>query len=115
MTSERVDVQSAYHYHYYNMTQKGMLKLFRDLIQIERVEVLNYGQPIFALSWFLNSYIAGLPNNLQEEFLEMKVKDLIQPGSFYFGSSFVTTLSSNVQEELACCNMILGTKPVNRK
>ena len=105
----------GYPHHYYNMTQKGMINIFDDLIRIERVDVLNFGQPIFALSWYLNSYIAGLPRNLKKKFREMKVKDLLQPGSDYLGSPFVTALSANVKEELACSNMILGTKPVKRK
>ncbi|NLB55746.1 MAG: methyltransferase domain-containing protein, partial [Lentisphaerae bacterium] len=100
----------GYPHHYYNMSIKGTENLFDGLIRIERSEVLNMGQPIFALSWFLNSYLAGLPEDVKEQFLDMKVQDLIKPGINYLGSDYVLELSKKTQEELSCCNILYGTK-----
>lgn len=100
----------GYPHHYFNMTQKAMLTLFKDLIEPERVEVLNFGQPVFTLSWFLNSYIAGLPKDIAGKFRKMKIADLLNPAQSYLGEPFVHALSDKVQEELACCNMLIGRK-----
>ncbi|OVE73973.1 hypothetical protein BVX94_02120 [bacterium B17] len=100
----------GYPHHYFNMTQRALLALFEDYIETERIEVLNFGQPIFTLSWFLNSYIAGLPEKVAAEFQKMTVADLLKPGNAYLGEPFVSALSDKVQEELACCNLLVGRK-----
>jgi len=100
----------GYPHHYFNMSKQGLNLLFEGLIDIDRLEVLNFGQPIFALSWFLNSYITGLPEEQQEAFREMKIRDLIKPGGDYLGASFVRELSDDFQDILSCCNCLIGKK-----
>lgn len=104
----------GYPQHYFNMTQKGLARLFEGLVETDRLEVLNFGQPIFALSWFLQYYVVGLPPEMQEAFREMKVKDLLKQGDQYLGLPFVTNLSAEVQEILACSNVLLARKPTTQ-
>ncbi|MDD5677429.1 MAG: class I SAM-dependent methyltransferase [Kiritimatiellae bacterium] len=100
----------GYPRHYFNMTQQGIERLFGELVSIQKLEVLNFGQPVFCLSWFLNSYISGLPADLRAGFADLKVADLLKSGDAYFGAPFVTMLSKKQQTELSCCNMLMGRK-----
>lgn len=100
----------GYPHHYFNMTQEGLAQLFSGSLAIKRLEVLNFGQPIFALSWFLNQYLSGLPPDRREAFRKMTVNDLIAPASQYMGEPFVTNLSPEARNILSCCNLLIGHK-----
>jgi SAM-dependent methyltransferase len=100
----------GYPHHYYNMTKKGMENLFPDGLARVEVGTLGFGQPIFLLSWFLNSYCKGLPGAVADRFREMKVKDLLEPGNAYLGADFVNGLSEAVQDEISCCNYLIAKK-----
>ncbi len=101
----------GYPNHYFNMTKEGLERVFQNSISIKRLEVLNLGQPIHCLSWFLNSYMAGLPPSIRESFGTLRVEELLKSGNDYLGSPIVTTLSKEQQETLSCCNMLIGQKP----
>lgn len=100
----------AYPHHYYNMTLAGLRELFEGLVEIDHLEPLLFGQPIHTLSWILNSYIKGLPEQLIEQFKDMRVRDLLQHGDRYLGAPFVACLKPETREELACCNYIMARK-----
>lgn len=100
----------GYPHHYFNMTREGLAQLFKGALAIERLEVLNFGQPVFALSWFLNQYLNGLPPDEREAFRKLAVGDLVAPGSQYLGAPFVTSLSPEAQDILSCCNLLIGRK-----
>jgi hypothetical protein len=102
----------AYPDHYYNMTQRGLQRLFKDAVAVERIGVLNLGQPIYTVSWVLNEYVNGLPFALQKEFKALKVVDLLEGGLAYIGKDYVTHLSPEAQERIACVNFLSGTKRV---
>ena len=100
----------GYPHHYYNMTKKGMENLFPEGLSEVSMGTLSFGQPIFLLSWFLNSYCKGLPGPVAERFREMKVKDLLDPGSAYMGADFVASLAAATQDEISCCNFLIARK-----
>jgi hypothetical protein len=100
----------GYPHHYYNMTLTGMRNLFGDAIRVEREGSFQFGQPVFALSWMLNRYVEGLPQDQRAAFRAMRVEDLLQPAARYLGSPFVTALSEEVRQELSCCNALIATK-----
>lgn len=100
----------GYPHHYYNMTQKGMENLFPDGLSDVSMGTLGFGQPVFLLSWFLNAYCEGLPGPVADAFREMKVKDLLGPGSTYLGAEFVSRLSAAKQEEISSCNFLIARK-----
>lgn len=101
--------------HYYNMTSSGLKNLFAEDLNIIECGVQDAGAPIWCLSWFLNSYIRGLPASIAQKFKNMKVSELIEHPTLYLAKDFVVQLSPAAQEELASVNYLVGKKiaPVN--
>lgn len=96
--------------HYYNMTSSGLKNLFSEKLQVIECKVPISGLPIWCLTWFLNSYIRGLPKLAANTFKQMKVSDLLSPSTEYLDKDFVTQLSTEVNEELACTNSLIAKK-----
>jgi SAM-dependent methyltransferase len=99
--------------HYYNMTSNGLKNLFSGKLQIVECSVPLSGLPIWCLSWFLNSYIRGLPEPVADKFKKMKVSDLLKAPTEYLDKDFVRHLSPAANEELACTNSIIAKKLEN--
>lgn len=97
--------------HYYNMTSSGLKNLFYEDLQIVEAGIPLSGLPIWSLSWFLNSYIQGLPQSTAEKFKNMKVSDLLAHPQQYLEQDFVQQLSPNTNEELACGTFLVAKKP----
>jgi SAM-dependent methyltransferase len=100
----------GYPNHYYNMTSSGLRNLFDKDLHIVECGVPLAGLPIWCLSWFLNSYIAGLPPEQAERFKNLKISELTKPGISYLDEDYVTQLNSKTNEELACVNYLLAKK-----
>jgi SAM-dependent methyltransferase len=100
----------GYPHHYYNMSIEGLRNLFVDKLHIEKQEVIASGLPIWTLSWILNSWAAGLTGEVKEDFLNMKVSDLLDSPINYLGKGFVTELSAEKNIELACTTALIATK-----
>ncbi|MGL5192324.1 MAG: methyltransferase domain-containing protein [Chroococcales cyanobacterium] len=96
--------------HYYNMTSSGLKNLFSELEDLDCTVQLP-GLPIAALTWFLNSYVQGLPQPIAESFKEMKIGELLAHPNSYMDRDFVTSLQLQSNEELASCNYLLAKKP----
>ncbi|MCT7961050.1 methyltransferase domain-containing protein [Laspinema sp. D1] len=97
--------------HYYNMTSSGLKNLFSELEDLDCTVQLP-GLPIAALTWFLTSYVKGLPQPIAESFKEMKIGDLLAHPNSYMDRDFVTFLQPQSNEELASCNYLLAKKPL---
>lgn len=95
--------------HYYNMTSSGLKNLFPEL-QIIESGVPVPGLPIWSLSWFLNSYLRGLPSDVSKKLKNMKISELLDSPIAYLKEDFVRQLSPEVNEELAACNYIIAKK-----
>ena len=100
----------GYPHHYYNMTRQGLEALFSVEFDIERSYSPDFGQPMWALNWFLTSYARGLPPDVAERFRQMRVEELMGPGRDYLARDFVVELSADVVMELATNNAIIATK-----
>jgi SAM-dependent methyltransferase len=100
----------GYPEHYYNMTSQGLRNLFGDAIEISHLAPLNFGQPVAALSWILGAYSAGLPESTRQSFLDMSVRDLVDTDNAALLADHVLALSPEAQEQLACCNLLIGSK-----
>jgi len=96
--------------HYYNMTSSGLKNLFSGKFEIIECSVPLAGLPIWCLSWFLNSYIRGLPEPVADRFKKMQVSELLNDPKEYLDKDFVKQLSPKANEELACVNYLLGKK-----
>jgi SAM-dependent methyltransferase len=100
----------GYPHHYYNMTESGLENLFSDTFTVEELSVPQSALPIWTLTWFLNSYLKGLPRDIGEEFKKLRVEDLIRPAEEYLGRDFVTELRDSANVELACGYILVGTR-----
>jgi hypothetical protein len=100
----------GYPSHYFNMTIEGAKSLFAGPCRIEQEFVPHYGLPVWALSWFLNGYAAGLPDAARGQFLQMRVADLMGPAAGYLDQPWVKELSARKNIELACTNTVVARK-----
>jgi SAM-dependent methyltransferase len=100
----------GYPHHYFNMTRRGLEELFADQFDIEECTTATYGLPIFTLTWFLKSYLDGLPPATARRLGAMRVRDLIRDGHEYLDKPFVGELSAAATEELACSNFLTATR-----
>ncbi len=100
----------GYPNHYYNMTHQGLSNLFQGPMVVDHIEVLDSTSPIWTLTWFLDSWIKGLPEANREEFLNMKVSDLLPPVEQHLTKPFVTELSQAAQFELASAFVLFAHK-----
>jgi len=101
----------GYPNHFYNMTSQGLQNLFDKYLDIIDVDVPQSGIPIWTLSWFLRNWAAGLNDKTRQDFLNMRVGDLIGEPIDYLGQDFVQNLSKDKVFELACTTAILAKKP----
>ena len=100
----------AYPHHYYNMTSKGLENLFSEQFDIDSIEVPESVQPIWSLTWILRSWADGLAGKTKEDFLQMKVSELLESGEKYYGAPYVTELSKEKNLELASANVLIAHK-----
>lgn len=97
--------------HYYNMTSSGLKNLVTQHSFIVReTYVPQSGIPIWTLTWFLNSYIRGLPQETASAFTNMTISDLLNNPTHYFDDDFVRCLSPSAVEELASTNLVIAEK-----
>jgi SAM-dependent methyltransferase len=100
----------GYPHHYYNMTHQGLKNLFDHTLTIDRLEVFENTLPIWTLTWILQSWAAGLTSTAKEEFLNLKIADLLQEPQVYLERSFVRNLSREKNLELASACTIFAHK-----
>lgn len=102
----------GYPHHYYNMTHQGLINLFADTLEIDRIEVPRWALPVFSLTWIIQSWANGLPDAARKEFVDLRLADLMQTGDKYLDRSFVTELSAEKNLELASGTLLFAHKPV---
>jgi SAM-dependent methyltransferase len=101
----------AYPHHYYNMTHRGLANLFAGRLVVERQEVNDGGRPIFSLTWVLRRWAEGLPTRARQEFLNMRVGDLLGDPCGYLDRPFVSDLPEASNFELAATTSLIARKP----
>jgi hypothetical protein len=101
----------GYPHHYYNMTHQGLRALFERSLQIDRQTVPDPTLPIWGLSWFVQSWASGLPADVREQFLDLRVRDLMANPETFFDQAFVRSLPIEKNFELASGTVLFATKP----
>ena len=103
--------EHGYPHHFFNATRSGALHLFGDRVDVEVHEVPLSGLPIWSLHWFLGSYAAGLEGKAQEEFMNLKISDILGKHPLeWLESDVVKTLEEERNWELACTTSLLMNK-----
>jgi hypothetical protein len=97
-------------HHYYNMTGPGLRALFEDRLDIEGHTVPEENLPINWLTWALNSWVAGLTGPAREEFLSLRISDLIGDPVPLRSRTWVRELPEERNFELALGTMLLARK-----
>lgn len=100
----------AYPSHFFNMTSEGLQSLFAESCEIVETAVPHYGRPAYTLAWFLQRYVAGLPADVRERFLELRVADLVKPIEQQLASDYVGALPKEFQFELASVTTVVAQK-----
>jgi len=100
--------------HYYNMTHEGLANLFREL-KVLRQKVHPRAGPIFSLTWYLHAWLSGLQGETKEDFLNMRVRDLIDDPYSYLDKKFVTELPEAINFVIASATALIAVKePVDQ-
>ena len=100
----------GYPHHYYNMTHQGLRNLFAKYIQVDRIEVYESVQPIWALTWIISSWAEGLKGKARQDFLDMRIEDFLRQPATFLREPFVTGLSVEKNMELASACVLFGRK-----
>ena len=100
----------GYPHHYYNMTASGLENLFDTKFRVEQLTTPESALPIWGLSWFLNSYVAGLPAEVAAKFRKFTVEQLMESPEEYLEDDIVTKLRASTNIELACGCILVGTR-----
>ena len=100
----------GYPHHYYNMTAQGLKNLFASHLEIDKVDVSENELPIWSITWILQNWVSGLKGETREDFLQMKIADLIESGDKYLEKPFVKELSAEKNLELAYATLLYAHK-----
>lgn len=100
----------GYPHHYYNMSELGLKNLFSSGVEIYRHEVPASVLPIWSLTWILNSWAARLTEVTKNEFMNLKISDIMKNPESYLQRNFVTELSKEKNMALASATVIHGKK-----
>lgn len=104
----------AYPNHYYNMTRQGLINLFDDLLVVDDVSVIESLLPVWSLSWILQKWVEGLQGTAREEFLHLRISDLLDSPEAYIGRAFVRELSREKNCEIASGFFMKAHKPLDQ-
>ena len=100
----------GYPNHYYNMTSNGLQNLFADYLVIDQQTTYDSMLPIWSLTWILRSWAEGLQGKTREDFMELRVVDLMENAGKYLHLPFVTELSTEKNLELASATVLFAHK-----
>jgi SAM-dependent methyltransferase len=95
--------------HYYNITHVGLANLFRELRVFQQSVYPSTG-PIHTLVWFLRNWLSGLQGQTKEDFLDMRVRDLIEDPWSYVGKPFVTEVPEEINFINASATVLIAVK-----
>jgi SAM-dependent methyltransferase len=104
----------GYPSHYYNMTHVGLANLFRKLKVLQQAVYPSTG-PIFTLVWFLRNWLSGLQGRTKEDFLDMRVRDLLDDPWCYVDKPFVTEVPEQINFVIASATILIAAKEHSRR
>ncbi len=104
--------EHGYPHHYYNMAPQGLRALFEDKLQIDDHKVIDSVLPIWSLTWILGSWASGLQGATRDEFLSLRVNDLLGAPREYLDRAWVRELSVSKNMELASATVLFAHKAI---
>ena len=100
----------GYPHHYYNMSHQRLRALFERHLDIDQQLVIELILPIWSLTWFVQSWAAGLKGATREEFLDLPLRHLWARPQDLLESAWVRALSKDKNFELASATLLLAHK-----
>jgi len=100
----------GYPRHYYNMTHQGLENLFVDYLVIDQITTYGPILPIWSLTWILRSWAEGLHGTTRDDFMQMKIGDLMGNPNIYLNMPFVKELPEEKNLELASGTVLFAHK-----
>lgn len=100
----------GYPHHYYNMSGPGLRALFERTLEIDDQVVLDSTLPIWSLTWIVESWAKGLPERAREEFLSLRLGDLLAAPITLVERPWVRELSREKNFELASATVLFAHK-----
>lgn len=100
----------GYPHHYYNMTPQGLENLFADYLVIDQITVYESILPIWSLTWIVKSWAEGLKEKTRDDFMQMKIADLMERPDTYLSMPFVKELPKEKNLELASATVVFAHK-----
>ena len=100
----------GYPHHYYNMTGEGLRALFERRLHIDQHIVPRSTRPLFSLTWFVQSWARGLQGEAREQFLSMRLSELLKQPEELQDERWVTELRDETNFELASATMLFAHK-----
>lgn len=105
--------EHGYPSHYFNCTRFGLRKLFEGADLVEHKVPDGANHPIMTLHKLATIYACGLPSNLHESFLDLKIRDLVNtsPDTLFANKApYVVELDETARWRLACATTAIFTK-----
>jgi hypothetical protein len=99
----------GYPNHYYNMSHVGLANLFRDLRVVDQYVRPATG-PIHSLVWILGCWLSGLEGKTRQDFMDMRVADLVGDGFRFLNEPFVTELPEALNFTIASATILEAIK-----
>jgi SAM-dependent methyltransferase len=100
----------GYPHHYYNMTGQGLRALFERRLHVDQHIVPRSTLPLFSLTWFVQSWARALRGDARDEFLALRLSDLLERPDELQESRWVTELPDETNFELASATMLFAHK-----
>jgi SAM-dependent methyltransferase len=100
----------GYPHHYYNMTGQGLRALFERRLTIDDQIVPHSTLPLYSLTWLVQSWARGLQEEARNQFLSMRVADLLKQPAELADRRWVTELPDQSNFELASATMLFAHK-----
>ena len=100
----------GYPHHYFNASSQGIRRLFEDELTVTDVTVLDSMHPIWSLSWILQTWRRGVPDDARRTFDELQVKDLIADPQSYLGEAFCAQMTKETKLEIASATALTAIK-----
>jgi SAM-dependent methyltransferase len=100
----------GYPHHYYNMTGQGLRALFERRLHVDQHIVPRSTLPLFSLTWFVQSWARALRGDARDEFLALRLSDLLKRPDELQESRWVTELPDETNFELASATMLFAHK-----
>lgn len=100
----------GYPNHYYNMTGQGLRALFEPSLVVDDHRVIDSLLPVWSLTWIVQSWARGLRGAAREEFLDLKLRDLLSSPNELLARRWVQDLPDDKNFELASATMVFAHK-----